>query len=156
MRVHLHFPDVGSLKGKRAELNRIKAHLHDRCGGEDWNPMQSPQHGRFDLPPFHLGDVGNVFVSENGIAVIEVPDDFRIVTDPEGLSIQVTPIGQMATVAVEPSHFFLGACPSIPPRVRSDRPNPPPGCCADSPALGGPGVRGTQTAYDARWVASVK
>jgi uncharacterized protein YlxP (DUF503 family) len=32
MRVHLHFPDVGSLKGKRAELNRTKAHLRDRCG----------------------------------------------------------------------------------------------------------------------------
>jgi uncharacterized protein len=32
MRVHLHFPDVGSLKGKRAELNRVKAHLRDRCG----------------------------------------------------------------------------------------------------------------------------
>jgi hypothetical protein len=38
---------------------------------------------------------------QNGIAVIEVPEDFRVVTDPEGLSIQVTPIGQMATVAVE-------------------------------------------------------
>src|SRR6476659_9517896 len=38
---------------------------------------------------------------QNGIAVVEVPEDFRIVTDPEGLSIQVTPIGQMATVAVE-------------------------------------------------------
>jgi uncharacterized protein YlxP (DUF503 family) len=32
MRVHLHFPDVASLKGKRAELNRIKAQLRDRCG----------------------------------------------------------------------------------------------------------------------------
>lgn len=38
---------------------------------------------------------------QNGIAVIEVPEDFRIVTDPEGLSVQVTPIGQLATVAVE-------------------------------------------------------
>jgi hypothetical protein len=38
---------------------------------------------------------------QNGIATIEVPEDFRFVTDPEGLSIQVTPIGQMATVAVE-------------------------------------------------------
>jgi hypothetical protein len=37
---------------------------------------------------------------ERGIAVIEVPEDFRMVTDPEGLSIQVTPIGEMATVAV--------------------------------------------------------
>ena len=32
MRVHLHFPGVGSLKGKRAELNRVKAHLRERCG----------------------------------------------------------------------------------------------------------------------------
>ena len=38
---------------------------------------------------------------QNGIAVIEAPEDFRIVTDPEGLSIQVTPIGEMATVAVQ-------------------------------------------------------
>jgi uncharacterized protein YlxP (DUF503 family) len=32
MRVHLHFPDVSSLKGKRAELNRVKARLRERCG----------------------------------------------------------------------------------------------------------------------------
>jgi uncharacterized protein len=32
MRVHLHFPDAGSLKGKRAELNRVKAHLRERMG----------------------------------------------------------------------------------------------------------------------------
>jgi hypothetical protein len=38
---------------------------------------------------------------QNGIAQVDVPEDFRIVTSPEGLSIQVTPIGQMATVAVE-------------------------------------------------------
>jgi uncharacterized protein YlxP (DUF503 family) len=30
--VHLHFPDVGSLKGKRAELNSLKAILHGRLG----------------------------------------------------------------------------------------------------------------------------
>jgi len=35
-----------------------------------------------------------------GIATIEVPEDFRMVTDREGLSIQVTPIGEMASVAV--------------------------------------------------------
>jgi uncharacterized protein len=33
MRVHLTFPEAGSLKGKRAELNRIKALLRDRMGG---------------------------------------------------------------------------------------------------------------------------
>jgi uncharacterized protein len=30
MRVHLHFPQAGSLKGKRAELNRVKALLRER------------------------------------------------------------------------------------------------------------------------------
>jgi hypothetical protein len=37
---------------------------------------------------------------QNGLATIEVPDDFRLVTHSEGLSVQVTPIGEMATVAV--------------------------------------------------------
>ena len=32
LRVDLHFPDAGSLKGKRAELNRIKAWLREREG----------------------------------------------------------------------------------------------------------------------------
>jgi hypothetical protein len=38
---------------------------------------------------------------QNGVATIDVPETFRTVTDPEGLSIQVTPIGEMATVAVQ-------------------------------------------------------
>jgi hypothetical protein len=37
---------------------------------------------------------------ERGVATIEVPEDFRMVTESEGLSIQVTPIGEMATYAV--------------------------------------------------------
>lgn len=37
---------------------------------------------------------------QNGIATIDVPEDFRMVTQPDGLSIQVTPIGDMASVAV--------------------------------------------------------
>lgn len=37
---------------------------------------------------------------QNGLATIDVPEDFRMVTAEEGLSIQVTPIGDMATVAV--------------------------------------------------------
>jgi len=32
MRVHLHFPQAGSLKAKRAELNRVKALLRERLG----------------------------------------------------------------------------------------------------------------------------
>jgi hypothetical protein len=37
---------------------------------------------------------------QRGMARIDVPEDFRMVTAEDGLSIQVTPIGQMATVAV--------------------------------------------------------
>lgn len=32
LRIELHFPDAGSLKAKRAELNAIKAGLRDRLG----------------------------------------------------------------------------------------------------------------------------
>jgi hypothetical protein len=49
-------------------------------------------------------EVGNYFRGrgrfQRGLATIEVPEAFRLVTEPEGLSIQVTPIGEMASVAV--------------------------------------------------------
>jgi uncharacterized protein len=32
LRIELHFPDAGSLKAKRAELNAVKAALRDRLG----------------------------------------------------------------------------------------------------------------------------
>ena len=32
LQVHLFFPDSGSLKAKRAELNSVKAHLRQRMG----------------------------------------------------------------------------------------------------------------------------
>jgi hypothetical protein len=37
---------------------------------------------------------------ERGMAKISIPEDFRLVTDAEGLTVQVTPIGAMATVGV--------------------------------------------------------
>jgi hypothetical protein len=37
---------------------------------------------------------------ERGLARIAVPEDFRIVTDPDGLTVQITPIGEMASYAV--------------------------------------------------------
>jgi hypothetical protein len=37
---------------------------------------------------------------ERGMARISVPEDFRLVTDSEGLTVQITPIGGMATVGV--------------------------------------------------------
>ena len=37
---------------------------------------------------------------QRGLATIGVPEDFRMVTDPDGLTVQITPIGEMATYAV--------------------------------------------------------
>jgi hypothetical protein len=37
---------------------------------------------------------------QNGVAIIEVPESFRLVTDAEGLSVVATPIGPMATISV--------------------------------------------------------
>ena len=37
---------------------------------------------------------------QNGMARISVPEHFRFVTDPEGLTVQITPIGAMASFAV--------------------------------------------------------
>jgi hypothetical protein len=37
---------------------------------------------------------------QNGMARIPVPEHFRFVTDPEGLTVQITPIGGMASFAV--------------------------------------------------------
>ena len=36
----------------------------------------------------------------NGVGIIEVPESFRLVSDEEGLTVQITPIGQAANVAV--------------------------------------------------------
>ncbi len=36
----------------------------------------------------------------NGFATIEVPEDFRLVTSPEGLTVQLTPLGGLAVLAV--------------------------------------------------------
>jgi hypothetical protein len=38
--------------------------------------------------------------TRNGMAVILVPETFRMVTDTEGLTVQLTPVGQLATMAV--------------------------------------------------------
>jgi hypothetical protein len=37
---------------------------------------------------------------QRGLASIPVPEDFRMVTDPDGLTVQITPIGEMASFAI--------------------------------------------------------
>jgi len=38
--------------------------------------------------------------TDQGTAIIDVPEDFRLVTDSEGLSVQLTPVGAPATMYV--------------------------------------------------------
>jgi superoxide dismutase, Cu-Zn family len=35
--------------------------------GEHWNPTRAA-HGRFDTPPYHLGDIGDLHSGDNGVA----------------------------------------------------------------------------------------
>jgi Cu-Zn family superoxide dismutase len=43
--------------------------------GPHWNPMGSPAHGRYDTPPFHLGDIGNVRADSEGRASLVFATD---------------------------------------------------------------------------------
>jgi Cu-Zn family superoxide dismutase len=42
--------------------------------GPHWNPLNAP-HGRFDMPPYHLGDVGNVRADAEGRASLVFATD---------------------------------------------------------------------------------
>jgi hypothetical protein len=66
------------------------------------------------------GEAGTYFrgkaVFQRGLATITIPADFREVTDPASLSVQITPIGEMATVAVvriDPDAIVVKASRSV-------------------------------------------
>jgi Cu-Zn family superoxide dismutase len=106
--------------------------LQDNCESEHWNPTGTT-HGRFDVPPFHLGDVGNFFADENGhasvifstelwsigtglpndvvgkvIAVRERRDDFK--TQPTGAAGEVIACGHIElSQMTQPAVSMMGA-----------------------------------------------
>ncbi len=58
-------------------------HIHETgdCSAEDassagghWNPS-SEDHGQWDTPPFHLGDIGNIVVDEEGKGSLSLVTD---------------------------------------------------------------------------------
>jgi len=88
-----------STTGVRGEANITKSGTVSFTEPHPRDPNKMIQYASLEGP-----EAGTYFRGkgrfQNGIATIAVPEDFRIVSAPEGLSIQVTPIGQMATVAV--------------------------------------------------------
>jgi hypothetical protein len=57
----------------------------------DYVALEGPEAGTYFRGRGHIS---------GGQAVILVPDSFRMVTDPDGLTVQVTPIGRLASFAV--------------------------------------------------------
>jgi Cu-Zn family superoxide dismutase len=64
-------------------------HIHETgdCSAEDassagghWNPT-GEEHGRWGVPPFHLGDIGNVDVGEGGKGTLTLETDLWAVGD---------------------------------------------------------------------------
>jgi Cu-Zn family superoxide dismutase len=53
------------LSVNQAPLGTHAVALQETCDAQHWNPTGA-SHGRFDVPPFHLGDVGNFFADESG------------------------------------------------------------------------------------------
>jgi hypothetical protein len=69
----------------------IEPHAHDPSKVIRYISLEGPEAGTYFRGRSRF---------ERGVAVIDVPEDFRLVTDEEGLTVQVTPIGEMASVAV--------------------------------------------------------
>lgn len=65
-------------------------HIHEDgdCSAEDaasagghWNPM-GKEHGKWGMEPFHLGDIGNIDVGENGQGTLSLTTDLWTLGEP--------------------------------------------------------------------------
>ncbi|HEY6064514.1 MAG TPA: hypothetical protein VIY96_00060, partial [Thermoanaerobaculia bacterium] len=84
------FGFVGDL-GNVGAKSFVEPHPHDASKIIQYTSLEGPEAGTYFRGRARF---------ENGLARIPVPDHFRMVTDPEGLTVQITPIGEMASVAV--------------------------------------------------------
>ena len=101
------FSSCGAL-GRDLGANNYGVYAAGDYGGSGAKFFVEPHPGKADMVIRYVAlegpESGTYFRGkgkfQNGVATIEVPSDFGMVTDEEGLSVQVTPIGDMATVAV--------------------------------------------------------
>ena len=82
LEIHLHFPDSGSLKGKRKELNALKAQLQRRFGAAVAETDHHDLWQRATLSAALVGrEAGRVFEAAAGVeryVVGRFPDGARI------------------------------------------------------------------------------
>ena len=73
------------VKLRDADSESLAIHIHEYCNcdsvdgkssGGHWNPTNE-DHGKWGVPPFHSGDIGNINIDENSTANFELKDLFK-------------------------------------------------------------------------------
>jgi superoxide dismutase, Cu-Zn family len=85
--VHLH------------ETGDCSAHDASSAGGH-WNPTAA-EHGRWGKPPFHLGDIGNVEVGQDGTGSLNLTSDLWTI----GTAADNDILGKAVIVHAKPDDF---------------------------------------------------
>ena len=73
------------VKLRDADSESLAIHIHEygncdsvdgKSAGGHWNPTNE-DHGKWGVPPFHSGDIGNIDIDENSTANFELKDLFK-------------------------------------------------------------------------------
>ena len=73
------------VKLRDADSESLAIHIHEygncnsvdgKSAGGHWNPTNE-DHGKWGVPPFHSGDIGNINIDENSTANFELKDLFK-------------------------------------------------------------------------------
>ena len=73
------------LKLRDTDSESLAIHIHEygncdsvdgKSAGGHWNPTNE-DHGKWGVPPFHSGDIGNINIDENNTANFELKDLFK-------------------------------------------------------------------------------
>ena len=73
------------VKLRDADSESLAIHIHEygncdsvdgKSAGGHWNPTNE-DHGKWGVPPFHSGDIGNINIDENNTASFKLKDLFK-------------------------------------------------------------------------------
>jgi Cu-Zn family superoxide dismutase len=88
-------------------LHAVHIHENGDCSAEDassagghWNPTHE-KHGRWGIKPFHLGDIGNIDVGQDGKGTLSMSTDLWSLADKGDRSV----IGKSIVVHAGPDDF---------------------------------------------------
>ena len=82
---------------RQADADTVAIHIHEigdcessdgSSAGGHWNPTNE-KHGKWGVPPFHSGDIGNMEISNNGKGSMVMKDHFKrwSITNPGNTNI---------------------------------------------------------------------